>query len=408
MFSWSGVPMHQRALASVLYPSAVLRMGLSAALSLLVRLGSAQPADPQPEPVPSESMPSSDVDAGKQGGSSPESERVLGLGGSGQQGPTGAAGKLEQGCDAGRLVDCTDLAERYEKGTGSPPDLPRAAVLYDKACDGGHARGCRGLGRLYEEGLGVERDASRAAVFYQKACNGGDASGCNSLGVLQENGVAGVSDGDGRAATLYEKACNAGDAEGCKNLARVKQESHRKSPIAGLFEIGWANIGFRAEAENRLGIGHGNYFFVGGGAVFYDLLAASVDAGFGPVADHRQFQQVVSNQTSTATASSSITSLYAALSVGVRTPAWLLHWVTLGADVGVVTLGASRGIDNCSNCASKNLHIRDGAFYAFRLALGLPRPESTGTRFLGFGITYRRHLAPSDLDNTLMLSFGAF
>ncbi len=141
---------------------------------------------------------------------------------------TVAARLLEQGCDRGMLVGCTELGDMYAETDSVVPDVQakgvlqdfsRAASLYGRACDGGELPGCARLGVLYRDGTGVERDAARAVALYTRACDGGAPLGCARLGEAYAAGT-GVDADPGRAADLFEKAC-ASEMIGCFRLAEL-------------------------------------------------------------------------------------------------------------------------------------------------------------------------------------------
>lgn len=196
----------------------------------------------------------------------------------------------------------------------------------------------------------------------------------------------------------------------------VAQQDERKAPYeliptAFTFEMGWAGLYPKPATSERLGIGRGDLFVMGLGAVFYDMLSISGDFGMGEYSDSRSFRE----STNVGTLSSTATGLFGSLSAGVRTPRLIFHKyfaLTAGADLGIASVGGSRGIENCQNCTDQSLSMDAGPFYALRIAAG---PASRGlsdwkapVRLGGLGISYRRPLGSSDLDHWLMITVGIY
>ena len=126
-------------------------------------------------------------------------------------------------CDAGNLVQCSNLGVSFLEGLGVSKDSGEAFRLFRKGCDGGGAASCTNLGLMYSGGRGIPQDNAQSARIYRKACNGGHATGCNLLGVQYSRG-RGVPQDSGEAMRLYRKACEGGNAQGCKNWKRFTGE----------------------------------------------------------------------------------------------------------------------------------------------------------------------------------------
>jgi TPR repeat protein len=138
--------------------------------------------------------------------------------------------QLEQGCDAGDLDACMEIARRCVTGReGFEKDVARTLSLYERACNGGHADGCRYLASAYRAGDIVPKDETRGLQLLQKACDlqselGQPELACHALGVAYEWG-SGVARDSTRASTLYERACDLGHENGCSSAASLYQPS---------------------------------------------------------------------------------------------------------------------------------------------------------------------------------------
>lgn len=185
---------------------------------------------------------------------------------------------------------------------------------------------------------------------------------------------------------------------------------YRLIPIAIGFELGWGGVWLKDGAKRRLGLGHGDFFMLGAGAVFYDLLAIYGDLGLGSFGDDRSFNQ----STTAGELESTASAVFASISAGVRTPRLILHrWfaLTAGADVGAATIGVTRKIENCVDCSTQDVSMHAGTYWDLRLAGG---PASRGpgdwgaVRLAGLGVTYRRASSASDFSDTLIVTVGVY
>ncbi len=61
------------------------------------------------------------------------------------------------------------VGQIFEKGLGTSPDYPAAAIWYQKAADQGYGPALFNLGTLYERGLGVPEDRLKALNLYRQA-----------------------------------------------------------------------------------------------------------------------------------------------------------------------------------------------------------------------------------------------
>jgi TPR repeat protein len=133
----------------------------------------------------------------------------------------------QEGCTAGDLEKCANLAESYAKGSGVAADPVKATTILRDACNRGGARGCLLLGDAYMNGSGVSKDTTQASSFYGKACDNGDEEGCVRacdtlndavrclrVAVLSDQGAKDPK----RAAVYLHKACDNGHPLGCKFL----------------------------------------------------------------------------------------------------------------------------------------------------------------------------------------------
>src|SRR5882757_6154816 len=144
------------------------------------------------------------------------------------------ANDWRDGCNGGDLAQCSNLGEAYERGTGVPVDLPKAAELYRKACDGNNTRGCLMLGTAYASGRGVAKDDAQASALLGKGCDNGDIDACAAacdhgdairclrVGVLSATGGKDF----GRAAAFFRKACDQGHPLGCRELSFMYREGN--------------------------------------------------------------------------------------------------------------------------------------------------------------------------------------
>jgi len=110
-----------------------------------------------------------------------------------------------------------EIGARFTDGRGTPVDLSRAAVWYQRAADLGHAPSQYRLANFYEKGSGVERDIDKAKTWYQLAAEQGNASAMHNLAVLYA--TAGAAPDYPSAAAWFAKAANLGVRDSQVNLA---------------------------------------------------------------------------------------------------------------------------------------------------------------------------------------------
>jgi hypothetical protein len=125
---------------------------------------------------------------------------------------------LEDACDKGQGIACSDLALAEEK-RGGPEALARAAALHRKGCDAGYAPGCAFLAYLFARGEGVTKDETEAVRLYEKACLAGDPGGCGMFGLALREGD-GVPRDVERGAKLLADACAKGSEWACEQAGK--------------------------------------------------------------------------------------------------------------------------------------------------------------------------------------------
>jgi len=121
---------------------------------------------------------------------------------------------LSQACEGGDLLACSLLGFRYEIELGVSLDMARARALYTLACDGGEAHGCANLGEVYRSGNGLAQDMIEAVRLFTLACDGDDVFACATLGGILADG-RGVPTDIPRAIVVLDRACWQGDPEAC-------------------------------------------------------------------------------------------------------------------------------------------------------------------------------------------------
>lgn len=125
---------------------------------------------------------------------------------------------LQKACDGGNPKSCDDLGWLYEHG--EKHDYFKAVNLYSKACNAGFVLGCYNLGEKYEYDYGVKQNYLKAVELYQKSCTGG-ADGCMKLGWMYEDG-RGVLQSKNEALNYFGKACDLKHQGGCADYAQLK------------------------------------------------------------------------------------------------------------------------------------------------------------------------------------------
>src|SRR5439155_7870663 len=139
----------------------------------------------------------------------------------------------QEGCTAGDLDKCANLAESYAKGSGVAADPTKAAIVLRESCNRGGARGCLLLGDAYLNGVGVAKDTTQALSFFGRGCEEGeeeacvracdalnDAVRCLRVAVLSSKGAKDPK----RAAVYFHKACDNGHPLGCKELGTMYRD----------------------------------------------------------------------------------------------------------------------------------------------------------------------------------------
>ena len=134
------------------------------------------------------------------------------------------AGKLgevrelyRQAAELGLPAAMNQLARLYDKGRGTPKDLPKAARWYRRAAEGGHSGAMAALGTMYEFGEGVPKSLVAALRYYRLAAAQGDARAMTSLAYLYAQGKGAAHDAV-KARAWYAKAAKRGDARAMFNL----------------------------------------------------------------------------------------------------------------------------------------------------------------------------------------------
>lgn len=117
---------------------------------------------------------------------------------------------LEAACRHQDQEACHGLAELYEKGIGTPQNLPEATRLYRANCDAGYTPSCNNLALILAR---EDRDPSQAQEVLELACKGGEAIACFNLGFRAESGT--LASNKEIAASYYRRSCELGYAEGC-------------------------------------------------------------------------------------------------------------------------------------------------------------------------------------------------
>ncbi|ESQ89459.1 tetratricopeptide repeat protein [Asticcacaulis benevestitus] len=66
----------------------------------------------------------------------------------------------------------------YSGGVGVARNVNLTLQFYDRSCKLKTAPACLALGTMYEIGTGTKPDLKKAAGYYQMACNNGNAIAC--------------------------------------------------------------------------------------------------------------------------------------------------------------------------------------------------------------------------------------
>lgn len=136
---------------------------------------------------------------------------------------------------AGAMVQ-TGLALSNKRGA-IPPDLPGAAVWFQKAAQKGEPSAMYLLAECYLNSKGVTRDPRQAIELLQKAVEKNDPASMNKLGDLYKKGIPGILEPDfGEAFRLFSSAKDLGfdDALGNLGVLYIRGEGVEKNEKQGL------------------------------------------------------------------------------------------------------------------------------------------------------------------------------
>jgi serine/threonine-protein kinase len=111
------------------------------------------------------------------------------------------------------------LAERFEKGIGTPRDLGQAADWYERAAQGGHVPSELRLAQWYARGFGVAKDEARAARWFREAAQQGNPEAMYQYGMALLNG-RGVTRSEQDGISWIGQAAAAGNQEAARELER--------------------------------------------------------------------------------------------------------------------------------------------------------------------------------------------
>ena len=144
--------------------------------------------------------------------------------------------RLEREAAKGLPEKQLELAQHYLTGEGTPKDVARAALWYEKAAKAGNPLAENTMGYLTGMGLGVSKDAERSLQWYRLAASGGvpdawlniglaylmrdrneersgDCGGILSAGVGERRWPgSGIPGGDGVSGHRAEQGCGCGGA----------------------------------------------------------------------------------------------------------------------------------------------------------------------------------------------------
>ncbi len=194
-----------------------------------------------------------------------------------------------KGCDFGHGPSCNDLGVDYGHGEGTPKDLAKAIVFYEKACalkdalgcenagfvrtrtepptldlsfaafkkgcDLGSSKSCYELGRCYMNGTGVPAEPAAGLAAFDKSCKAGVQQGCGAYGLFDLLGKGMAADVP-RGAKMLSESCDAGNAEACKNLGILVRDGQAppKDPKRAVALFEKACAGKDAGGCNELGL----------------------------------------------------------------------------------------------------------------------------------------------------------
>jgi uncharacterized protein len=151
---------------------------------------------------------------------------------------------------AGDVEAMMAVAEAYERGLGTKPDIVQAAKLYRDLALKQNLEAQYRLARMIRTGGdGLKRDMPSAVTLMSDAANRNHSGAQYELGLMFEQGI-GVEKDDAKAAQLYEKAAAQNHPQGMRNLAVMllygrgaKQDVKRSAELlqkSADAEDGWA------------------------------------------------------------------------------------------------------------------------------------------------------------------------
>lgn len=127
---------------------------------------------------------------------------------------------LESDAAFGNAEAQYQLALRYQDGTGTPQNLPKAIELFTKAAEQNHAKALHSLGFLYLKGIGVAVDYKKALIYFEKAASLNFDVAIFNLGKMHEDGF-GTEKNYAKAFSLYEQAAALGNNQAIGSIGRM-------------------------------------------------------------------------------------------------------------------------------------------------------------------------------------------
>lgn len=125
-------------------------------------------------------------------------------------------------CAAGGMDDCVSLAEMYQNGMGTWPDLPLATAFYFTTCTNGSDAGCLNFSYLDMLETYDYAGSHPHVAHFQMRCDADDAVSCRRLAQLTKYGSHGVAQQPDNGDALYQKACALGDASSCQSAGNTE------------------------------------------------------------------------------------------------------------------------------------------------------------------------------------------
>jgi len=121
------------------------------------------------------------------------------------------------------------LAAMYSHGQGVAQSLKKAAELYALAANRGHATAQYNLGHFYEQGKSVAQSYEKAIELYTLAANQGYVNAQFNLGALYYNGD-GVAESNAMARKWWLKAALQENERAIKCLQHLDQQEGKTTP----------------------------------------------------------------------------------------------------------------------------------------------------------------------------------